>query len=152
MTIIHIVLFKFKPEVSKEHKETFMHELRQLRFLSCVKDQNLHVGSPSLTDPIEKSKGFEIALVSYHPGPAALAEYQASKEHERYVSPQQCFQPHDAIENVDVFNSDRNRVTSTYLWPYKEDVVRFDFEIGNTTEEERLGEMMAYNALKNIGC
>ncbi|KAM9881994.1 stress responsive A/B Barrel domain-containing protein [Verticillium dahliae] len=128
MTIIHIVLFKFKPEVSKEHKETFMHELRQLRFLSCVKDQNLHVGSPSLTDPIEKSKGFEIALVSYHPGPAALAEYQASKEHER------------------------NRVTSTYLWPYKEDVVRFDFEIGNTTEEERLGEMMAYNALKNIGC
>lgn len=56
------------------------------------------------------------------------------------------------IENGHVFDSNRNRVTSTYLWPYKEDVVRFDFEIGNTTEEERLGEMMAYNALKNIGC
>lgn len=25
--------------------------------------------------------------------------------------------------------ADLDRVTSTYLWPYKEDVTRFDFEI-----------------------
>ena len=37
-------------------------------------------------EPIEKSKGFEYALVSYHEDGGALAQYQASAEHERYVS------------------------------------------------------------------
>jgi hypothetical protein len=55
-----------------------------LKSLPCVQDGRLIVGGPSITDPIEKSKGFEFALVSYHRDGEALAEYQASKEHERY--------------------------------------------------------------------
>lgn len=67
------------------HKAKFVSELKTLRLLPCVRDQQLFVGSPSITIPIEKSKGFEISLVSFHPDPAALAAYQASEEHERFV-------------------------------------------------------------------
>ncbi|GFF57862.1 stress responsive A/B barrel domain protein, partial [Aspergillus udagawae] len=97
------VLFKFRPDVSEEHKNTFVSELRTLKSLPCVKSGRLLVGGPSVTDPLERSKGFQIALVSYHENQAALAEYQASDEH--------------------------HRVTSTYMFPYKEDLVRFDFEV-----------------------
>jgi len=68
----------------------------------------LIVGGPSITDPIERSQGFEIALLSYHRDREALAEYQASKEH--------------------------HWVTSTYMFPYKEDLVRFDFEVDGEDE------------------
>ncbi|KAK9782872.1 hypothetical protein SCAR479_01215 [Seiridium cardinale] len=81
MTIVHIVLFKFRAEVTQEHKETFVRELKKLKDLSCVKDGRLVVGGPSVTDPIERSKGFEYCLVSYHQDRAALDAYQASKEH-----------------------------------------------------------------------
>lgn len=43
------------------------------------------VGGPSVTDPIEKSKGFEFALLSFHENRAELEKYQASKEHHWYV-------------------------------------------------------------------
>jgi hypothetical protein len=46
-------------------------------------NQRLAVGGPSITEPIEKSKGFEYALVSVHRDRKALAEYQASEGHER---------------------------------------------------------------------
>lgn len=75
------VFFKFRPEVTKEHKDTFVEELKKLKYLPCVKDNRLIVGGPSVTDPIERSKGFEFALLSYHHDRAALDEYQASKEH-----------------------------------------------------------------------
>ncbi|PWY71237.1 hypothetical protein BO83DRAFT_362606 [Aspergillus eucalypticola CBS 122712] len=103
MTLVHIVLIKFRPEVTEEHKQRFVTELKKLKNLPCVKSGRLLVGGPSVTEPIDRSKGFQIALVSYHENLAALAEYQASKEH------------HD--------------VTSTYMFPYKEDLVRFDFEV-----------------------
>ncbi|KAJ4346761.1 uncharacterized protein N0V89_010693 [Didymosphaeria variabile] len=103
MTLIHIVLFKFRPEITAGHKATFVRELRKLKDLSCVKDGRLIVGGPSVTDPIERSKGFQYALVSYHEDLEALAEYQASPEH--------------------------HWVTSTYMFPYKEDLCRFDFEV-----------------------
>lgn len=74
-------MFKFKPEVTQEHKDTFVRELKKLKNLPCVKDGRLLVGGPSVTDPIERSKGFEYALVSFHENLAALEEYQASKEH-----------------------------------------------------------------------
>ncbi|KAI4862355.1 hypothetical protein F4820DRAFT_451018 [Hypoxylon rubiginosum] len=86
MTIIHMVLFRFKQAVTKEHKETFVRELKKLKNLPCVKDNRLIVGGPSITNPIEKSKNFEYALVSYHEDRAALEAYQASKEHTWYVS------------------------------------------------------------------
>ncbi|RAK96503.1 Dabb family protein [Aspergillus ibericus CBS 121593] len=103
MTLVHIVLFKFRPEVTESHKQRFITELKKLKALPCVKSGRLLVGGPSVTDPIERSKGFQIALVSYHENQAALAEYQASQEH--------------------------HYVTSTYMFPYKEDLVRFDFEV-----------------------
>ena len=68
-----------------EHKATFVRELRKLKNLSCVKDGRLIVGGPSVTDPIERSKGFQYALVSYHENLEALAEYQASPEHHWYA-------------------------------------------------------------------
>ncbi|KAK9801521.1 hypothetical protein SCARD494_00573 [Seiridium cardinale] len=108
MTIVHIVLFKFRAEVTQEHKETFVRELKKLKDLSCVKDGRLVVGGPSVTDPIERSKGFEYCLVSYHQDRAALDAYQASKEH--------------------------HWVTSTYMFPFKEDLCRFDFEVAPEDE------------------
>ncbi|CAH0038039.1 unnamed protein product [Clonostachys solani] len=103
MAVIHIVLFKFKPEATEEHKARFVTELKKLRNLPCVQNQQLTVGGPSITTPIERSKGFEISLLSFHKDHAALEEYQASKEH--------------------------HKVTSELLWPFAEDITRFDFEV-----------------------
>lgn len=98
MTVIHIgmplkphlttpsncpVLFKFRADVDEAHRQTFINELKTLKTLSCVKDQRLVVGGPSITDPIARSKGYQICLLSFHPSPSALAEYQASSEHHR---------------------------------------------------------------------
>ncbi|KAK3179895.1 hypothetical protein K4F52_008730 [Lecanicillium sp. MT-2017a] len=113
MTVVHIVLFKFRPEVTDEQKATFVRELKTLKSLPCVLKGRLAVGGPSITDPIERSKGFHFALVSYHHDQAALEEYQASSEH--------------------------HRVTSTYLWPFKEDVTRFDFEVDKEDEQDCIG-------------
>lgn len=100
MTLIHIgksvfdaeealliakVLFKFKPEVPQDHKDEFVRQLETLRDLPCVYRRRLTVGGPSLTVPIERSKGFELALVSQHKDLQALEEYQASDEHHRYT-------------------------------------------------------------------
>ncbi|PYH64926.1 Dabb family protein [Aspergillus vadensis CBS 113365] len=103
MTIVHMVMFKFRSDVTAAHKETFARELKKLKNLDCVKGHRLVVGGPSMTDPIERSKGFEFALLSFHESLADLEKYQASKEH--------------------------HWVTSTYMFPYKEDLVRFDFEV-----------------------
>ncbi|KAI0157972.1 hypothetical protein GGR52DRAFT_182447 [Hypoxylon sp. FL1284] len=103
MTVVHMVFFRFKPDVTKEHKDTFVRELKKLKHLSCVKGNRLIVGGPSITHPIERSKNFEFALVSYHEDRAALDAYQASEEHKR--------------------------VTQTYFFPFKEDLCRFDFEV-----------------------
>jgi hypothetical protein len=81
------VLFKFRADVTQAHKDTFVHELKKLKSLSCVKDNRLIVGGPSVTDPIERSKGLEYALLSFHENRAALEEYQASKEHGWYGNP-----------------------------------------------------------------
>ncbi|KAJ5551789.1 Dimeric alpha-beta barrel [Penicillium sp. DV-2018c] len=108
MVLVHIVLFKFRADVGDEVKQEFLTQIKTLRSLSCVKSQRLVVGGPSITTPAEKSKGFHYALVSYHENQAALAEYQASSEHER--------------------------VTGTYFIPYKEDLVRFDFETDQADE------------------
>ncbi|KAL2831276.1 stress responsive A/B barrel domain protein [Aspergillus pseudoustus] len=101
-------MFKFRTDVSSKIKETFLTELRKLKALESVKAQRLVVGGPSLTDPIERSKGFELAIMSLHEDLAALERYQGSEEH--------------------------HWVTTTYLWPYKEDVVRFDFEVAPEDE------------------
>ena len=79
------MLFKFRPEVNDDLKATFVRELKQLRDLPCVLNKRLVVGGPSVTDPIERSKGYHFALVSYHRNRAALDEYQASSEHHRWV-------------------------------------------------------------------
>ncbi|KAH7229730.1 high-affinity nickel-transport protein-domain-containing protein [Fusarium oxysporum] len=83
MTVIHIVLFKFRADVDESHRETFVKELKALKTLPCVKDERLVVGGPSITDPIARSKGFQICLLSFHNDKAALAAYQASSEHHR---------------------------------------------------------------------
>ncbi|KAJ5458454.1 Dimeric alpha-beta barrel [Penicillium sp. IBT 31633x] len=108
MVLVHIVLFKFRADVGDEVKQEFLSQIKTLKSLPYVKSQRLVVGGPSITTPAQKSKGFQYALVSYHDNRAALAEYQASSEHER--------------------------VTSKYFIPYKEDLVRFDFETDQVDE------------------
>jgi nicotinic acid mononucleotide adenylyltransferase len=120
-------MFKFRPEVTAEHKETFVRELKKLKELDCVKGHRLVVGGPSVTDPIERSKGFEFALVSLHDNLQELERYQASKEHHWYVHAVCLFLGWNA-------NWGRSRVTSTYMFPYKEDLVRFDFEVAEEDE------------------
>lgn len=78
---LHIVMFRFKSEISQEHKLLFQSELKKLKSLPCVKDGRLLVGGPTITDPIARSEGFQFCLVSYHHDREALDEYQASKEH-----------------------------------------------------------------------
>ncbi|KAF2015771.1 stress responsive A/B barrel domain-containing protein [Aaosphaeria arxii CBS 175.79] len=119
MTVVHIVLFKFLPSVTQAHKQKFVSELKLLKSLPCVQDNRLIVGGPSITDPIERSKGFEIALLSFHRDRQGLEEYQKSDEH--------------------------HRVTSEYLWPYKEDVTRFDFEVDE--EDEYMCQFIAKGML-----
>ncbi|CZT04256.1 hypothetical protein WAI453_009681 [Rhynchosporium graminicola] len=108
MTVIHIVLFKFKPAVTTLQREGFFKAAKSLKSLPCVKDGRLIVGGPSITSPISKSKGFECALVSYHNDLKAVEEYQASEEHEE--------------------------LKSTYVLPLTEDLVRFDFEVDHEDE------------------
>lgn len=79
------MLFKFRSEITEEHKRKFVKELKKLKNLSCVKGGRLLVGGPTVTDPIERSKGFQISLVSFHENLEALSEYQASPEHHKYV-------------------------------------------------------------------
>ncbi|KAI1203415.1 hypothetical protein F5X97DRAFT_342009 [Nemania serpens] len=98
-----LVLLRFKPEVTQEHKDAFIREVKTLKNLPGVKDGRFIVGGPSLSDPIKWSMGFEFALISHHENLAALREYQAHKEH--------------------------HRVTSTYLFPFDEDLCIFDFEV-----------------------
>ncbi|USP77985.1 stress responsive A/B Barrel domain-containing protein [Curvularia clavata] len=84
MTVVHIVLFKFKTTVSSAHKAAFVTQLKALKNLACVLDNRLLVGGPSITDPIERSKGYEFALLSFHKNRQALEEYQTNSEHRRY--------------------------------------------------------------------
>ncbi|KAI0468519.1 dimeric alpha-beta barrel [Xylaria cf. heliscus] len=121
MTIIHIVLFKFRTDVPEDHKEEFVTELRKLKDLPCVMNSRLVVGGPSITDPIARSQGFHYALLSYHKDRRALEAYQASDEH--------------------------HRVTSKYLWPFKEDVIRFDFEVDGEDDDV----VLPFESLANNG-
>ncbi|KAL2408037.1 hypothetical protein ABEF95_014371 [Exophiala dermatitidis] len=102
MVVVHIVLFKFREDTPKEITTKFLEELRNLKHLPCVVDQKLVVGGPSITTPVARSKGFHFCLLSYHKDRQALDEYQASPEH------------HD--------------VTTNYMWPFNDDLMRFDFE------------------------
>ncbi|TXC09059.1 hypothetical protein FocTR4_00005882 [Fusarium oxysporum f. sp. cubense] len=78
MTVIHIVLFKFRADVDESHRKTFVKELKALKTLPCVKDERLVVGEQKLMS---------------------------------------------------------SRVTSQYLWPFAEDVTRFDFEVAEEDED-----------------
>merc|ERR1711939_523268 len=84
MTVIHIVLFKFKPAVTAVQRAEFVKNAKSLKSLSCVKDGRLIVGGPSETRPISKSQGYDCALVSYHEDLTAVEDYHVTKEHERF--------------------------------------------------------------------
>jgi hypothetical protein len=75
------VLFKFLPSVPQSHLDLFATTLATLKNLPSVKDNRLIVGGPSITEPAERSKGFQYALLSYHKDREALEEYQASDRH-----------------------------------------------------------------------
>ncbi|POR32787.1 Stress responsive A/B barrel domain protein [Tolypocladium paradoxum] len=72
----HPILFKFRPDVSESHKAAFVQELKALKDLPSVLNQRLVAGGPSITDPVERSKGYHFALLSCHRDRVAL-EYQA---------------------------------------------------------------------------
>lgn len=66
-----------------EQKLCFLSEIKTLKSLPSVLDNRLIAGGPSITDPIEKSKGFEYVLLSFHREREALEDYQASTEQEK---------------------------------------------------------------------
>ncbi|KAE8350012.1 hypothetical protein BDV28DRAFT_139960 [Aspergillus coremiiformis] len=109
MTVVHIVLIKFRPGVAQEHKDTVIQELNKMKEMDCVKHHRLVVGT-SITVPVERSKGFEIALVSFHENAIELDKYRNSEEH--------------------------LRITTTHIYPHQEESIRFDFEVA--PEEEHL--------------
>ncbi|KAK0861115.1 hypothetical protein LTR87_017075 [Friedmanniomyces endolithicus] len=115
MTVVHIVLFKFQPEITAAHRALFAGKLKTLKSLPCVKGHRLIVGGELITDPIDRSKGYQHALLSFHEDRAALLDYQASKEH--------------------------HEVTSNLMFPYKEDLIRYDFEIA--PEDEYMVDFLA---------
>jgi hypothetical protein len=59
-------------------------EFKKCKNLPGIKGGRAIMSGPSLTTPIEWSKGYEFAFVSYHENLAALKEYQATEEHHRY--------------------------------------------------------------------
>jgi hypothetical protein len=109
-----------------------------------VKDNRLLVGGPSIADPIERSKGFQYALLSYHHDREALSAYQASKEHHEYVN--LSFVATKVMWSLADCN---RRVTSKLMFPYKEDLIRFDFEVA--PEDEYMCEFLAKAAIKSTG-
>lgn len=116
-------MFRFRPETSQKQKELFKTNIKTLKSLSCVKDNRLIVGGPSITDPLSRSQGYHFCLVSYHQNHKALEEYQASKEHHEYVI---C---HASVGEFSPLISVIRSVTARYMWPYIDDVHRFDFEV-----------------------
>lgn len=76
-----IVMFRFRPEIPQSQRDLFATKIKTLKHMSCVKDNRLIVGGPSITDPIARSQGYHFCLLSYHQDRKALEEYQASHEH-----------------------------------------------------------------------
>ncbi|KAH9893017.1 stress responsive A/B barrel domain protein [Xylariomycetidae sp. FL2044] len=79
MTICHTVLFKFREGVSEAVKQTFATELRKLKSLPSIQNQRLWVAS--VITPVDRSKGFQYKLVSFHKDQSALDEYIKSDAH-----------------------------------------------------------------------
>ncbi|KAJ5365281.1 stress responsive A/B barrel domain protein [Penicillium concentricum] len=102
MTVAHIVLIKFRPEVAQEHKDNVIREIQKMKEMNSIKGRSLVVGA-SITVPMERSKGFEIALVSFHENKTELEKYRNSEEH--------------------------HRITSTSIYPFQDESIRFDFEV-----------------------
>ena len=102
-----------------------------LKHLPSVEDQKLVVGGPSITTPVARSKGFHFCLLSYHKDRQALHEYQASPEHHQYEN---FFLLSDASFSANAFYS----VTSTYMWPFNDDLMRFDFEVNDESNASQV--------------
>ncbi|KAI0975856.1 stress responsive A/B barrel domain protein [Xylaria arbuscula] len=121
MTIIHIVIGKLKSWVTQEQSDHFILGLKSLKTLPCVKDGRVLVGGPSLTEPIEQSRGLQHAFVSYHENMDALNDYQVAKV--------QFFKNLPYDDPLDY-----------------ETVIRFDFEVAK--EDEHLCEFGVLSNLK----
>ncbi|KAF9884730.1 hypothetical protein FE257_001291 [Aspergillus nanangensis] len=108
MTIIHIVMFKFRPEVTEDHRDSIIQDLKAMKAMDCVKGHRLVVGGPSINTPPERSKGFQVTLLSFHENIAELQKYRDSDEHQS--------------------------ITRTRIFPHTEDLLRFDFEVAPEDE------------------
>jgi hypothetical protein len=82
LTALYSVLLKFKPDVSQEHRDTFVREMKAVRQWPHVKCAFL--GEQALTGTASFSKDYEYGFVSFHEDQAALERYRALGEHERY--------------------------------------------------------------------
>ncbi|KAL4895266.1 stress responsive A/B barrel domain protein [Aspergillus ambiguus] len=108
MTVIHIVMFKFRPELTKENKNSIIGCLKNMKKLDSVKGHRLVVGGPPINASPERSKGFEVTLLSLHENRDEFENYRDSKEHQE--------------------------ITCESIFPYTEDLLRFDFEVAAEDE------------------
>ncbi len=106
--LVHVVMFRFKTEVDQETRATVIAAAKEMKHLDSVMGHKLLVGSPSVTNPLTMSQGYDFALVSYHNDLEALTAYQKSPRHQHLVS--------------------------SYLKPNLDDLVRFDFEVDKEDE------------------
>ncbi|OQE45887.1 hypothetical protein PENCOP_c001G04909 [Penicillium coprophilum] len=79
MTVIHI-------DVAEGTRSDTIRAMKSLKTLDCVKGHRLVVGGPSINTPPERTKGFEVVLLSLHENMTAFEKYRDSDEHQAYVT------------------------------------------------------------------
>ncbi|TWU75749.1 hypothetical protein ED733_001705 [Metarhizium rileyi] len=119
MVLVHTVLFKFKPDGSSEHKEIRPGAQRSPGSAERS-EPTACCGRPFSDRSYRAQPGLPSGVGELSPGsrgPSGVRFVQTSergneqKELPRYQA-----------------SEEHNRITSTYLWPFKEEVTRFDFE------------------------
>ncbi|KAJ5164180.1 uncharacterized protein N7500_006010 [Penicillium coprophilum] len=115
MTVIHI-------DVAEETRGDTIRAMKSLKTLDCVKGHRLVVGGPSINTPPERTKGFEVVLLSLHENMTSYEEYRDSNEHQTNYFILSLFLP--------------DSITRTHIFPNTKDILRYDFEV--PPEEEHM--------------
>ncbi len=79
--LIHIVCWKYKPEIDESERERHRGRLRELRSL-IPNIESLDVGS----DILHLDRSFDTALVAHFSDRAALDQYNDHEEHQAVVA------------------------------------------------------------------
>jgi hypothetical protein len=79
------VRVKEKKEGAQTHEDDSRGEVDMLNHLTGVEGGRMIIGGPSLMDHLERSREFQVVLVSHNERLATLQEYHTTREHDQYV-------------------------------------------------------------------